>query len=70
MQRSYREGVEKEADFLHYIMNIDLSSPTDTNADCLQINPKISHDVKLELKQLFTEHYLQPERPDVPDFKG
>ncbi|XP_043276015.1 uncharacterized protein [Venturia canescens] len=52
------------------IMNIDVSSPVEDEADLLEINPTIPIKTQKEIRQLFREKYLEPERPEEPNVKA
>lgn len=64
------KSIAEEAAAVNAIMNINFDSPTDTGADLLQINSNVDDFVRLELKQLFNEFYIRPERPAVPEVKS
>ena len=45
------------------IMMIELSDEIPDACDELKINPQVNHQVQTELKKLFQENYIRPERP-------
>lgn len=60
---------DKLVDEINAIMNIDITCSNDNSFIC-RVNEQSPNWAKIELSQLFDDHYVSPTRPDVPDVKA
>ena len=68
--RLTNDDVREESEAVNAIMNINVKSSTDNEADLLDINAEIPDSGKDRLKEIFLENYVKPERPEIPETKA
>lgn len=61
------KGVTEENEAISAIMNIDTSSQEQNITESLEVDETVSVKNKLILSELFTNHYVNPVRPESPE---